>query len=177
MIRIVIAEEQPMLLNALGTLLNLEEDMEVVGQANNGADAITLVHELKPDVCIMDIDMPDKSGLEAAEELKVFGYCKIIILATFARKGFFQRAVNASISGYLFKDSPSEVLADSIRSVMAGKQVYDRGLLEEVVKDEEMMLFDGEPYSDVDLKQPNNQVGSVKAYISIIKDKMKMPTG
>jgi two-component system, NarL family, response regulator DesR len=176
MIRIVIAEEQPMLLHALGTLLNLEEDMEVVGQANNGADAITLVHQLKPDICIMDIDMPDKSGLEAAEVLKVDGYCKIVLLATFARKGFFQRAVKAGISGYLLKDSPSEVLARSIRSIMSGKQVFEQELLEEV-KDDETMFFDGEPFSDVDLKQPNNTIRAVKAYISIIKDKMKMPTG
>jgi two-component system, NarL family, response regulator DesR len=176
MIRIVIAEEQPMLLNALGTLLNLEEDMEVVGQANNGANAIALVHELKPDICIMDIDMPETNGLEAAEALQVDGYCKIIILATFARKGFFQRAVNAGVSGYLLKDSPSEVLASSIRSVMAGKQVYERELLEEV-KDNETMPFEGEPFSDGDLKQPNNPMGAVKAYITIIKEKMKMPTG
>ena len=67
MIRIVIAEDQQMLLGAIGSLLNLEEDMEVVGQASNGEEAITLVHQLLPDVCIMDIDMPIKSGLEAAE--------------------------------------------------------------------------------------------------------------
>jgi two-component system, NarL family, response regulator DesR len=176
MIRIVIAEEQPMMLNALGTLLNLEEDMEVVGQANNGADAITLVHELNPDVCIMDIDIPGKNGLEVAEALKVFGYCKIILLATFARKGFFQRAVNAGVSGYLLMDSPSDVLASSIRSVMAGKQVYERDLLEEV-KEDESIHFDGDPFLDEDLKQPNNTIGAVKAYISNIKDKMKMPTG
>ena len=80
-----------MLLEAISSLLNLEEDMEVVGQASNGEEALTLVNQLKPDVCIMDMEMPEKSGLEAAEALKSFG-CKVIILTTFARTGYFQRA-------------------------------------------------------------------------------------
>ncbi len=70
MIRIVIAEDQTMLLGALGALLDLEEDMEVVGKAKNGEEALQLVKQLKPDICIMDIEMPIKSGLDAAEELK-----------------------------------------------------------------------------------------------------------
>lgn len=70
MIRIVIAEDQRMMLGALSSLLNLEEDMEVVGRASNGQEALALVQELAPDICLMDIEMPVKSGLEAAEELK-----------------------------------------------------------------------------------------------------------
>ena len=70
MIRIVIAEDQRMVLGALGSLLDLEEDMEVVGKANNGEEAIKLIEQLQPDICIMDIEMPIKSGLDAAEELK-----------------------------------------------------------------------------------------------------------
>lgn len=70
MIRIVIAEDQGMMLGALGSLLNMEEDMEVVGKARNGEEAVQLVRELDPDVCIMDIEMPVKTGLEAAQELK-----------------------------------------------------------------------------------------------------------
>jgi two-component system response regulator DesR len=70
MIKIVIAEDQKMLLGAFGSLLDLEDDMEVVGKAANGEEAIALVKKFQPDVCIMDIEMPGKSGLEAAEELK-----------------------------------------------------------------------------------------------------------
>ena len=70
MIRIVIAEDQRMILGALGSLLDLEEDMEVVGKAKNGEEALKLISELQPDICIMDIEMPVKSGLDAAEELK-----------------------------------------------------------------------------------------------------------
>lgn len=73
MIKIVIAEDQRMVLGALGSLLNLEDDMEVIGKASNGKEAISLVKTLKPDVCIMDIEMPEKSGLEAPEELRDTG--------------------------------------------------------------------------------------------------------
>lgn len=70
MIRIVIAEDQEMLLEAMSSLLNFEDDIEVVGQARNGEEALTLVHQLQPDVCIMDIEMPEKSGLEAKRSFK-----------------------------------------------------------------------------------------------------------
>src|SRR6185437_10262438 len=110
-----------MMLGALGSLLNLEEDMEVVGKASNGAEAISLVKETKPDICIMDIEMPEKTGLEAAEEIKGLD-CKVIILTTFARSGYFQRAIKAGVRGYLLKDSPSEELANSIRGVMGGRR-------------------------------------------------------
>lgn len=125
MIRIVIAEDQRMMLGALGSLLNLEDDMQVVGQASNGEEAVTLVKEQSPDICIMDIEMPLKTGLEAAEAIKNSGI-KVIILTTFARSGYFQRAIKAGVRGYLLKDSPSEELADSIRSVMAGKEFLPR---------------------------------------------------
>ena len=121
MIRIVIAEDQRMLLGALGSLLDLEEDMEVVGKASNGEEALDLVNRLNPDICIMDIEMPVKSGLDVAEEIKDRA-CKVIILTTFARTGYFERARKAGVSGYLLKDSPSEDLAAAIRNVMKGKR-------------------------------------------------------
>src|SRR5699024_9173884 len=116
-IRIIIAEDQGMLLGALGSLLNLEDDMEVVGKAKNGEKALELVNEEQPDICIMDIEMPVKSGLDAAEELKDHP-CKVIILTTFARAGYFERARKAGVRGYLLKDSPIEELANAIRSIM-----------------------------------------------------------
>ncbi|NJP36997.1 response regulator transcription factor [Alkalicoccus luteus] len=129
MIRIVLAEDQQMLLGALGTLLGLKEDMEVVGKAGNGEEAVDMVRRLNPDVCIMDIEMPSKTGLDAAEEL-INHPCRIIILTTFARSGYFQRARKAGVSGYLLKDSPSEDLADSIRTIMNGRKVYAPELID-----------------------------------------------
>ncbi|MDS9471925.1 response regulator transcription factor [Sporosarcina pasteurii] len=123
MIRIVIAEDQGMMLGALGSLIGMEEDMEVVGMAKNGEEAITLVKEQNPDVCIMDIEMPVKTGLDAAEELNDYP-CKIIMLTTFARSGYFERARRAGVRGYLLKDSPIEELVTSIRLIMDGRRIY-----------------------------------------------------
>ena len=181
MITIVIAEDQKMLLGAFGSLLELEEDMTVVGKAANGEEAIALVEKFHPDVCIMDIEMPGKSGLEAAEELK--GKCKVIILTTFARTGYFQRALKAGVSGYLLKDSPSEELANSIRSVLSGRKIYAPELMDGVYG-EENPLTDREKAvlglvaDGKDTKEIANQLsitaGTVRNYISTILDKLEV---
>ncbi|MEC0246375.1 response regulator transcription factor [Paenibacillus chitinolyticus] len=180
MIRIVIAEDQRMLLGALASLLNLEEDMTVVGIAGNGEDALKLVQEHKPDVCIMDIEMPAKSGLDAAEELKGSG-CKVIILTTFARSGYFERAMKAGVNGYLLKDSPSEELADSIRSVMAGRRLYASELVDEAYSEENplterekevlLLIADGKNTKEI-ASQMYITTGTVRNYISVILDKL-----
>lgn len=123
MIRIIIAEDQRMLRGALGALLDLEDDIEVVGQAENGEEALKLIETLQPDISIMDIEMPMQSGLDVAETLrKQQSPCKVMILTTFARPGYFERAMKANVHAYLLKDSPSEELAAAIRNVMNGKR-------------------------------------------------------
>lgn len=130
MIRIIIAEDQRMLRGALGALLDLEDDIEVIGQAANGEEALKLIESLKPDVSIMDIEMPIQSGLDVAETLKKEkSACKVMILTTFARPGYFERAMKAGVHGYLLKDSPSEDLAASIRNVMKGKREISQDLM------------------------------------------------
>lgn len=180
MIHIVIAEDQRMLLGALGSLLSLEDDMKVVGKASNGEEAVNLAKKMQPDVCIMDIEMPGKTGLEAAEELKGLG-CKVIILTTFARSGYFQRALKAGVSGYLLKDSPSEELASSIRSVMAGRRVFAPELMDDVYSEEnpltdrEMevleLVADGKNTKEI-AGQLSLTTGTVRNYISTILDKL-----
>ncbi|MED3550421.1 response regulator transcription factor [Cytobacillus praedii] len=182
MIRIVIAEDQRMMLGALGSLLNLEDDMEVVGKANNGKEAVTLVKHHQPDICIMDIEMPEKSGLEAAEDLKGFG-CKVIILTTFARSGYFQRALQAGVSGYLLKDSPSEELASSIRMVMAGRRIYAPELMDDVYSEENPLterekavlelVADGKNTKEI-ADELKIKTGTVRNYISQILDKLEV---
>ncbi|KON88498.1 transcriptional regulatory protein DesR [Sporosarcina globispora] len=182
MIKIVIAEDQRMLLGALGSLLNLEDDMEVIGKASNGKEAISLVKTLKPDVCIMDIEMPEKSGLEAAEELKGIG-CKVIILTTFARSGYFQRALKAGVRGYLLKDSPSEELASSIRNIMEGKRMYAPELMDDVYGEENPLtdrekevlelIADGKNTREI-ADQLSIKTGTVRNYISAILDKLEV---
>ncbi|MFF2092494.1 response regulator [Paenibacillus sp. NPDC058174] len=180
MIRIVIAEDQRMLLGALASLLDLEEDMQVVGRAGNGEEAVALVHLHKPDVVIMDIEMPAKTGLEAAEELKGAG-CKVIILTTFARSGYFDRALKAGVSGYLLKDSPSEELAASIRSVMAGRRIYAPELMDEAYGEENPLterekevlglIADGKNTKEI-ASELYITTGTVRNYISVILDKL-----
>lgn len=182
MIRIVIAEDQRMLLGALASLLDLEEDMQVVGTASNGEDAVKLVQLHKPDICIMDIEMPIKSGLDAAEELKGFG-CKVMILTTFARSGYFARAVKAGASGYLLKDSPSEELATSIRSIMEGRRIYASELVDETYSEENplterekevmILIADGKNTKEI-ASQMYITTGTVRNYISVILDKLNV---
>lgn len=180
MIRIVIAEDQRMLLGALASLLDLEEDMKVVGRASNGEDAVKLVHQHQPDICIMDIEMPVKSGLDAAEELKGSG-CKVMILTTFARPGYFERALKAGANGYLLKDSPSEELASSIRSIMAGRRIYAPELVDEAYGQENplterekevlLLIADGKNTKEI-ASQLYITTGTVRNYISVILDKL-----
>ncbi|WP_336822279.1 response regulator transcription factor [Sporosarcina sp. USHLN248] len=125
MIRIVIAEDQRILRGALGTLLDFEKDIEVIGQAENGEMALQLVQSLQPDICLLDIEMPVKSGLEVADELQKNGSaCKVIILTTFARPGYFERAMKAKVHGYLLKDGSIDELSAAIRKVMAGGREF-----------------------------------------------------
>ncbi|MGA9290504.1 MAG: response regulator transcription factor [Anaerobacillus sp.] len=182
MIRIVLAEDQRMLLGALGSLLDLEEGMEVVGQATNGEEAIALVRELEPDICIMDIEMPLKSGLDAAEELSSES-CKIIILTTFARAGYFERARKAGVSGYLLKDSPSDELASSIRKIMEGQRIFAPELVDLAFGNENplterekqviQLMADGKNTKDIS-SELYITPGTVRNYISVILDKLEV---
>ena len=183
MIRIVIAEDQQMMLGALGSLLNLEDDMEVVGKASNGEQAVSLAKQHQPDICVMDIEMPLKTGLEAAEELKDLN-CKVIILTTFARSGYFQRALKAGVSGYLLKDSPSEELANSIRSVMAGRRLYAPELVDDLyseftspltAREKEVLALvaDGKNTKEI-ADELSIKTGTVRNYISTILDKLEV---
>mgnify|MGYP001157631733 FL=1 len=182
MIRVVIAEDQKMLLGALAALLELEGDIEVAGRAGNGEEAVQLALKLKPDVCVMDIEMPGLSGLEAAEQLKGSGI-KVIILTTFARPGYFERAVKAGVHGYLLKDSPSEELAEAIRSVISGKKVFAPELMDFAYQDENplterehdvlMLMADGKSTKEI-ASQLYLTTGTVRNYISVILDKLNV---
>lgn len=119
--RVIVAEDQVMLRGALSALLDLEDDIEVVGQAENGEHALEMIQSLEPDVVIMDIEMPRLSGLDVAERLKELKHpCRVVILTTFSRAGYFQRAMRAGARGFLLKDSPIDELASALRSVFAG---------------------------------------------------------
>ncbi|CAD2070740.1 transcriptional regulatory protein DesR [Jeotgalicoccus coquinae] len=182
MIRIVLAEDQNLLLSALSSLLNLEEDISVVGMAGNGRDALKLVEEKQPDICLMDIEMPVMTGLDAAEELTETD-CKVIILTTYARPGYFERAKKAQVSGYLLKDTPSETLTESIRQIMTGKRIYSPELIDiafetgnpltsreiEIIQ----LLADGKTTKSI-AEELHLSNGTIRNYVSIVLDKLSV---
>lgn len=132
MIRVVIAEDQAMVLGALSALLEIESDIEVVARARNGDEALALVRTHRPDVLLTDIEMPAKTGLEVAAMVRQEGLpTRVVILTTFARAGYLRRALEAGASGYLLKDSPAEQLANAIRRVHAGGRAVDPELAAE----------------------------------------------
>lgn len=138
MIRVLIAEDQAMVLGALAALLEIEDDITVVAQARDGKRALALAHEHRPDVVLTDIEMPILSGLDLAAELKYVGHpARVIILTTFARPGYLRRALDAGASGYLLKDSPSDKLAEAIRRVHAGGRAIDPELAVEAWTEED----------------------------------------
>jgi two-component system response regulator DesR len=128
-VRIMIAEDQTMVRQALVALLELEPDIEVVAQAANGDEALAMARKHEPDVAVLDIEMPGPSGIEVAGELTKsrFGG-KVVIVTTFDRPGYLRAAMAAGASGFLLKDAPAADLAIAIRKVAAGQRVVDPSL-------------------------------------------------
>jgi two-component system response regulator DesR len=121
MIRLLIAEDQGLVLGALAALLNLEPDFDVVATAGNGKDALALCRQHVPDIVLTDIEMPQMTGLELAAGLVSHALpCRVIIVTTFARSGYLRRALGAGVRGYLLKDAPADTLAAAIRIVHGG---------------------------------------------------------
>lgn len=142
MIRVVIAEDQSMVLGALAALLDLQPDIEVVAQAGDGEAGLAAVLEHKPDVLLTDIEMPKMTGLELAaavnEERKRSGVTtKVVVLTTFARAGYLRRALMAGASGYLLKDAPAGQLAEALRRVVQGGRAIDPELAAEAWSEED----------------------------------------
>ncbi len=126
MIRVLLAEDQAMVRGALSALLDLEEDLEVLGSCPDGASACKEALRLRPDVVVTDIEMPGLTGLELAARIREEQLpSKVIIVTTFARAGYLRRALEAGVQGYLLKDAPADQLADAIRRVHRGGRVID----------------------------------------------------
>jgi two-component system response regulator DesR len=144
-IRVLLAEDQTMLRGALAALLNLESDITVIAQATNGREALKLSQQHNPDVVITDIEMPERSGLELADDLKSTAFRpRVIILTTFARPGYLRRALDAGARGYLLKDRPASELAEAVRRVHAGMRAIDPALAAEAWDAEQDPLSDRE---------------------------------
>ncbi|MBS0993409.1 response regulator transcription factor [Gluconobacter cerinus] len=133
MIRLILAEDQAMLLDAFEALLGLEEDIQIVGRAPDGQRALQLAADLRPDVIITDIEMPNMTGIELAEKIREQGLpSRVMIVTTFGRAGYLRRALQAGVRGYMLKDAPITQLADAIRKVASGGRAIASDLAESV---------------------------------------------
>ncbi len=176
MIRVLIAEDQALVLGALAALLEIEGDIEVVGQARNGLQALDLVRSLHPDVLLTDIEMPQMTGLDLAAELKrQRASVHVIIVTTFARQGYLRRALESGVSGYLLKDSPAAQLADAVRRVHAGLRVVDPELATEAWaspdpltdRERQVLRLADEGSSGAEIaSRLNHSEGTVRNYLS-----------
>ena len=129
MIRVLIAEDQAMIRGALAALLSTEPDIEVVAQVDRGDRVVDEALKSKPDVALLDIEMPGKDGIGAASDLRAqLPSCRVLILTVFGRPGYLRKAVDSGVSGFLLKDAPPDELASAIRRTAKGERVIDSQL-------------------------------------------------
>ncbi|XKH53261.1 response regulator transcription factor [Citricoccus nitrophenolicus] len=144
MIRLLIADDEVLIRGALETLLGLEEDFEVVAGVDNGLQAVAAARELAPDVCLLDLEMPEMDGVEAAGQILRQVATKVIIVTRHARPGVLRRALSAKVSGFVPKSTPAEELAKVIRDVAAGKRYVDPDIAATALGGERSPLTDRE---------------------------------
>jgi two-component system, NarL family, response regulator DesR len=129
MIRVLLAEDQAMVRGVLAALLSLEEEIEIVAEAARGDEVVSLALATRPDVALLDIEMPGCDGITAAAALHAhLPSCRVLILTTFGRPGYLRRAMESNVVGFLVKDAPATQLATAIRRAMAGERVVDPAL-------------------------------------------------
>lgn len=175
-IRVVIAEDQRMVLGALAALLSLEDDIEVVAEATDGTAALALVRERQPDVLITDVEMPGMSGLDVAQLLQGTVQTRVIVLTNFARAGYLRRALEAGVSGYVLKAQPASELAEAVRRVQRGLRVIDPQLAAEswnaeadplTARQREILQLASEGASTADIAgRLDISAGTVRNYLS-----------
>ncbi|MCV6624361.1 MAG: response regulator transcription factor [Cellvibrionaceae bacterium] len=146
MTKVLIVEDQALVRGAIAALIQLEEGLEVVGQAEDGLQALKMIEELQPDLVLSDIEMPNMTGLELAEKLRQqFPKIRVAIMTTFSRAGYIRRAIEAGVGGFILKEAPSETLLAAISQIMQGKTVIDPELALSA-------LGDNDPLSDKERK-------------------------
>jgi len=140
-IRVLLAEDQDMVRGAIAALLSLEPDIQIVAQVDRGDTVLEQALEHRPDVALVDIEMPGRDGIDAAAELhRDFPECRVLILTTFGRPGLMRRAMAAGASGFMLKDARAEELAVAIRRTAAGERVVDPQLAAQALSEGESPL-------------------------------------
>jgi two-component system response regulator DesR len=182
-VRVLLAEDQAMVRGALSALLALEGDIEIVAEAARGDEVLPAALAARPDVALLDIEMPGADGLAAAAALRQhLPECRVIILTTFGRPGYLKRAMESGARGFLLKDAPPQELAAAIRRVMAGGRVVDPALavsalaepgnpLTERERDVLVATADGATVADAAARYSLSE-GTVRNYLSTAIQKL-----
>ncbi|MEM5507369.1 response regulator transcription factor [Pseudoalteromonas sp. AS71] len=130
MIKVYLVEDQALVRDAIAALLSLDFNIEIIGQASNGQDALNAIEaldsDLHPDIILTDIEMPTMNGIELSEKIATkFPAIKMVIMTTFSRAGYIRRALTAGVKGFILKEAPSEELINALKKVMQGQKVID----------------------------------------------------
>ncbi|WP_104086245.1 DNA-binding response regulator [Arthrobacter sp. GMC3] len=185
-IRLLIADDEHLIRGALEALLGLEPDIEIVASADNGVTAAQLAVETKPDICLLDLEMPQADGLQAAAQILATVSTRVIIVTRHARPGVLRRALATRVSGFVPKSTPAEDLAHVIRDVAAGKRYIDPEIAATALAAERCPLTDREldalriSRSTTSVAQIAAQLhlapGTVRNYLSSAMMKLNVPS-
>lgn len=179
--KLLVAEDQSMLRDALCQLLLMEDDVDEILQASDGEQAIGILKTESPDVAILDVEMPKKSGLDVLEWIREHKDLKVIIVTTFKRVGYFERAVKAGVDAYVLKDRSTSELMSTIHTVLAGKKEYSPELMESMIsQDNPLSPQEKRILQLISLGKSNQDIadtlflsnGTVRNYISSIFNKL-----
>jgi two-component system, NarL family, response regulator DesR len=144
MIRLLLADDEDLLRGALAALLELEEDLSVVAEAATSTDAVRLAREHRPDIAVLDLEMPPADGLRAAEEIRAALPTRIVLVTRHARPGVLRRALSAGVSGFVPKTTPAARLAEILRDIAAGRRYVDPDIAASALTEDDCPLTDRE---------------------------------
>jgi two-component system, NarL family, response regulator DesR len=144
MIRLLLADDEDLLRGALVALLELEEDLTVVAEAATSTDAVRLAHQHRPDIAVLDLEMPPADGLRAAEQIRAELPTRIVMVTRHARPGVLRRALSAGVSGFVPKTTPAARLAEILRDIAAGRRYVDPDIAASALTESECPLTDRE---------------------------------
>ena len=164
--KLLVAEDQSMLRDAMCQLLLMEDDVEEIFQASNGLEAIQILQKEEIDVAILDIEMPKKTGLDVLEWIKANLTVKVVIVTTFKRVGYFQRAIKAGVDAYVLKDRSITELMATIQTVLAGRKEYSPELMETILTDKNPLSNQEKKVLELIANGKSNQEIAENLYLS-----------
>lgn len=187
MIRVLIADDEAMIRSALAALLRLENDIDVVAECADGAQAVIMAEKLQPDICLLDLEMPELDGVQVADRLRSAGSAtRCVVVTRHARPGVLRRALASGVSGFLPKSRSANEVAEVIRRVAAGARYIDPEIAADALSDERSPLTTREldvlragrrGESTVQIARALNlAAGTVRNYISAILAKLNVAT-